>query len=191
MRCQRRVAPRQRLTPAGASYSAAAFTAARGGVWLLAGNGALSEARLASGNVTQVATLDTAASALIWSPSGATAAVTLGNRLALWSDTTGLTTLAQGVTASVAPAWASDGASIAVAQGQNVVTYRLSNSAATQVAGLTGAAHPLALAWAGDGHNIAIAESEGMLLAPSNGAGPTLLTAHLADDAALSWSVAR
>jgi predicted ATPase with chaperone activity len=47
------------------------------------------------------------------------------------------------------------------------------------------------LAWASDGRNIAIAESRGLLLAPSNGAGSTLLTSRLADGDALSWSVAR
>jgi hypothetical protein len=178
-----------RLTAAGASYSAAAFSSARGGEWLLADAGTLSEARLVSGGAAQVATLGTTASAIAWSPNGATAAVTLGDRLALWSDATGLTTLAQGATSQIA--WSPDGTALAVTQGQNVVIYRIADDAATLVERLTNGSTVVALAWAADARNLAIAESHGMALAPSDGAGATLLTSLQAEGGALSWSVAR
>ncbi|HEY7849290.1 MAG TPA: WD40 repeat domain-containing protein, partial [Ktedonobacterales bacterium] len=178
-----------RLTAAGASYSAAAFTSARGGEWLLAGADTLSEARLASGGAAQVATPGTTASAIAWSPNGATAAVTFGDRLALWSDASGLTTLAQGAASQIA--WSPDGTALAATQGQNVIIYRIADDAATLVERLTNGSAVVALAWAADARNLAIAESHGMALAPSDGAGATLLTSLQADNGALSWSVAR
>ncbi len=179
-----------RLSAAGATYSAAAFTPAHGGVWLLAGNGALSEARLAGG-VTQVATLTTAASDIAWAPNGTTAALLLGgDRLALWNAVSGLTTLASGVATQPASAWSPDSSALAVAQGQRVSVYHVGDGSATQVAQLAGDATPLALAWAADGRNIAIAESHGTLLAASDGQSQALLTSHLAEGAELSWSVA-
>jgi len=178
-----------RLTATDASYSAAAFTAAHGGEWLLAGGGTLSEARLAGGGVMQVATLGTAASAIVWSPNGASAAISLSDRLALWRDGAGLTTLAQGATSL--PTWSPDNSALAVAEGQSVRVYRIGADIATQVERLTNSGSMLALAWAADARNIAIAESQGMLLAPSDGAGATLLTSRQADGGMLSWSVAR
>ncbi|HZC05529.1 MAG TPA: zf-HC2 domain-containing protein, partial [Ktedonobacterales bacterium] len=119
------------LTASGASYSAAAFTPTHGGVWLLASADTLSEARLASGGVTRVATTSATVNGIVWSPNGVTAAITVGNHLDLWSASAGLTTLAQGATSQ--PVWSPSGASIAVAQGQNVVVYHVSNDATTQV----------------------------------------------------------
>lgn len=180
-----------RLTAAGARYSAAAFTPARGGVWLLAGAGTLSEARLAgSGGVAQVATLPASVSALSWAPNGARAALLLGNQLALWSDAGGLAPLAGGVSATPAPVWSADSAALAVVQGQNVSVYQVSGGGATQVAQLSGDATPLALAWATDGRAIAVAETQGTLLVTTDGARQTLLTSHPAVDGALSWSLA-
>lgn len=178
-----------RLSAAGVTYDVAAFTPAHGGVWLLAGEGALSEARL-SGGMTRVAALPAAASDITWSPNGATAALMLGDRLALWSATNGLTTLASGVSAQPTPAWSPDSSALAVAQGQRVSVYHISDGSATQVAQLSGDAAPLALVWAADGRNIAIAESHGTLLVASDGESQALLTSHLAQNAALSWSVA-
>jgi hypothetical protein len=181
----------KRLTPGGASYSVVSFTPARGGVWLLAGNGKLSQARLTTGaGATQVASLSANANAIIWSPNGATAALLLGNQLTLWSTSNNLTPLVGGVTTSPAPAWSTDSASLAVLQGQNVIVYQASSGAATQVAQLSGAASPLALAWATDGRTLALAETQGTLLVASNGARQTLLTSHPAADGVVGWSLA-
>ncbi len=181
----------KRLTPSGASYSAAAFTSARGGVWLLAGNGALSQARLtSSAGATQVATLSAKADAIIWSPNGATAVLLLGNQLSLWSASNSLTPFVGGVTVSPAPVWSADSASLAVIQGQNVSVYQASSGAAIQVAQLSGAASPLALAWATDGRTLAIAETQGTLLVSSNGTRQTLLTSHLVAGGVVGWSLA-
>ncbi|MDE3229416.1 MAG: zf-HC2 domain-containing protein [Chloroflexota bacterium] len=180
-----------RLTAAGARYSAAAFTAARGGVWLLADANTLSEARLAAGGgVAQVASLPARVSALSWSPNGARAALLLGGQLALWSDAGGLAPLAGGVSATPAPVWSADSAALAVVQGQNVSVYQVAGGGATQVAQLSGDATPLALAWATDGRAIALAETQGTLLVTTDGARQTLLTSHPAADGAMSWSLA-
>ena len=179
------------LTPAGANYRAAAFTPARGGVWLLASNGKLSQARLTTGaGATQVASLPANADAIIWSPNGATAALLLGNQLSLWSAANSLTPLVGGVTTAPAPVWSADSASLAVIQGQNVNVYQVSSGATTQVAQLSGDASPLALTWATDGRTLAIAETQGTLLVASNGTRQTLLTSHPAAGGIVGWSLA-
>ncbi|HEX8995552.1 MAG TPA: zf-HC2 domain-containing protein [Ktedonobacterales bacterium] len=177
-----------RLTPTSASYSAAAFTSARGGVWLLAERGALVEARLATGGISQGGALSATATHIVWSPDGTRAAVVFGDQIALWSDADGLAPLATGVVAHPSLAWSSDGASLAVAQGQTMTIYRASDSVATLVERLTGGASPIALAWAADRQAIVLAESQGMLLVSSDGASQTLLTSRLPDDSALRWS---
>jgi hypothetical protein len=177
------------LTATGARYAAADFTSTHGGAWLLASDGALSEARLASGGATWVANTGATASHIAWSPNGATAALIIGDRLVIWSGASGQTTLAQGVTSQ--PVWSPSGAQLAVTEGQNVMIYRVSNEAATQVERLSGGDSVLALAWATDERNLAILESRGMLLVTTDGVSQTLLTSHQADGAALSWSVAR
>lgn len=178
------------LTATGASYSAASFTPAQGGVWLLAGNGALAEARLAGGGATQVASLPATASRIIWAPNGKVAALLLGNRLALWSGATGMTALASGVSTQPAPVWSADSSTLVAAQDQTVSAYRVGGGSSIEVAQLSGDASPLALAWSADGRAIAIAESHGTLLVTSDGARQTLLTSHLADDGDVSWSIA-
>lgn len=175
----------------GANHDAAAFTSAFGGVWLLAGNGALSEARPSDGSVTQVAPLDGAVSRIDWSPNGATASVLIGDRLFLWNASAGLTPLASNVTTQVAPAWSSDSGALVVAQGQTLTLYPVSGGAGTQIARLSNGETPMALAWAADGRTIAVAEAEGTLLVSTDGAHQTLLTSHAADSAALAWSIAR
>jgi WD40 repeat protein len=177
------------LTATGARYEAADFTSAHGGAWLLASNGALSEARLASGGVNWVANTGATASHIAWSPKGATAALIIGGKLVIWSGGSGQATLAQGVTGQ--PIWSPSGAQLAVTEGQNVMIYRISNAAATQVERLSGADSVLALAWATDERNLAILESHGMLLVTTDGVSQTLLTSRQADGDALSWSVAR
>lgn len=176
------------LTATGARYAAAGFTSAHGGAWLLASDGALSEARLAGG-VNWVANTGATADHIVWSPSGAAAALTIGGRLAIWSGGSGLTTLAQGATSQ--PVWSPSGALIAVTEGQNVMIYRLSNEAATQVERLSSGVNALTLTWAIDERNLAILESRGMLLVTTDGVSQTLLTSRQADGAALNWSVAR
>lgn len=176
---------------AGATYDTAAFTAAHGGVWLLAGNGALSEAQTSDGSVTQVASLDSTVSHIDWSPNGATASVLMGARLFLWNASAGLTPLASNVSTQVAPAWSSDSGALVVAQGQTLTLYPVSGGAGTLIARLTSEATPIALAWATDGRTIAVAEAQGTILVSSDGAHQTLLTSHAADGATLLWSVAR
>lgn len=181
----------QRLTPAGASYDAADYTTARGGVWLLAGNGALTELRTLTGDVSQVASLYTSASTIVWSPDGATATVQTGDQLALWSEATGLNPLTTGVSATTAPVWSPDGSALVVTKAQRVMVYRPGDGSSAQVAQLSAASGPIALAWAADGRNLAVAELQGTLLVATNGARQTLLTSHLAEGAALGWSIAR
>lgn len=180
-----------RLTASGVSYTAAAFTAAHGGAWLLAGHGALTVARLANDGLAQVATLSATVTSVVWSPDGAQAALLIGDRIALWSSESGLTTLASGLVAQPTLAWSADSAALAVAQGQTLTVYRVSDSATTLITRLANGANPIALAWAADGRALAFAESQGMLLLSSDGANQTLLTSRLPDDGALRWSVAR
>lgn len=177
------------LTATGARYSVAGFTSAHGGAWLLASDGALSEARLAGGGVNWVANTGSTPDRIVWSPSGGAAALTIGDRLVIWSSGSGLTTLAHGVTGQAV--WSPSGALVAVTEGQNVMIYRLGDEAATQVERLSSGANTLALAWATDERNLAILESRGMLLVTTDGISQTLLTSHQAAGAALSWSVAR
>jgi len=177
------------LTSNGASYSAAAFTPAQGGAWLIAGDGALMELRLTGGGATQVAALPTTVSHITWAPNGKVTALQLGDQLALWNSATGLTTIASGVAAQPAPVWSADSSALVVARSQSVSVYHV-NGSSIEVAQLTGDASPLALAWSADGRAIAIAETHGTLLATSDGARQTLLTSHQADNGVVNWSIA-
>lgn len=177
------------LTTPGASYSAADFTPAQGGIWLLAQNDTLSEARLSASGVSQVATLGATISGVSWSPTGAVAAVSQGDQFTFWSAANGLGARISGVAGISVLAWSPDSAALAVAQGQQVTVYRVSDGASTLVAQLPDSAS--ALDWSADARSIAIAESHGVLLVARNGQSQTLLTSHPVSGSALSWSFAR
>ncbi len=176
-----------RLTPASATYSAAAFNSTDG-AWLLASGNTLSEVGIAGGGLKQVAALSAPITNVVWSPRGTMAAITSGSHLDLWSANLGVTLLAQGVTSE--PVWSPRGASVAVALGHIIMTYQVSNEAATQVAQLASGTDLVTLAWAADERNIAIAESHGLMLVTADGSSQTLLTSLQADGGALNWSVA-
>lgn len=185
------------LTPAGARYSTAAFSAAHGGAWLLADGALLSEAPLdgasAGPQVAQVAQATDAIHSIAWSPDGGSAALVAGDTLSLWQAADGLRPLASGVAATPAPVWSPDGASVAVTQGRNVIVVEAPGAqgqAAQVVATLPTTQGSVTLAWSPDGRMLAIAEAQGTLLVSRDGLSQTLVTSRAAQDGALAWSLA-
>lgn len=175
------------LTPNGATYSAAAFTPAHGGEWLLGQSGALLRLRLAGGAPVAVASTAGPVSQIVWSPDGARAVAQATNQLLLWSASGGTATLGAAGGARPAPTWAPDSAQVAVATGQGIEVFSVNGAPVShQVAPTTGSV--TALAWAPSGHDLAVADSGGVrLVSLANGQAAILTTQPVAT---LLWSVA-
>jgi Putative zinc-finger len=181
--------PAQRLTPAGATYSAADYTAARSvGVWLVASGKDLAEVVATTPGLTPLASANDAITGIAWSPSGNVAAVATAGQLAVWAPGRGLTPVEKAQTGAVA--WSADGQALAyaLADGAKVVKISAGTLAAPTV--ISDAAKITALAWAPDGRSVALVSGSGVVIATTDGATQKQVDDTRASEARLSWSIA-
>jgi hypothetical protein len=177
----------RQLTPSGARSSAAAYTGANGGQWLLGDGDTLALLALSADGPTTVAQLDAPATRIVWSPAGASAAVAHGGALSVWSAP-GLMQVDTGVV-TITPVWSASGESLLYATDGGVRLARVTGGhvAITPVLQAMGVN---AVSWAPDGHGLAVVTSAGVVLIAPDGTHAKLVDRHAPDGAALVWSVA-
>ncbi len=178
----------RQLTPSGAHYTAAAYSADRG-AWLLGDRNSLTLLSVADGRRTTVAVLDAPASGIIWSSSGM-AAVLHGSSLSLWSASAGLIAVDTSV-GNVAPIWSADGQHLMllyVTTGGVQLAHITSSHVATTT--VLQAGDVSALGVAPDGHSIAVVTSAGVVLIAPDGTHAKLVDPHTPDGGVLEWSMA-
>ena len=182
----------QRLTPVGASFTAADYTALRnGGTWLLGDGTALYAVSAHFPGVAQLTTVTGGVRAVSWAPSGTAAAfVSNAGDLRLWVPGAGFSKVAGGVVAQAGLAWAPDGSAFAFVAGGQVTIVRLSGGAVGAPIAVSGTTGATAFAWAPDGQRLAVATPTGVILVNADGTAPTVVDTHSADGA-MVWSVAR
>jgi Tol biopolymer transport system component len=181
----------QRLTPAGASFTAADYTPNRnGGLWLLGDGKTLYTVSARYPGVAQLATVAGGVRAVSWAPDGSAAAfINAAGELRIWVRSS-FQQVATGVAAQPGLTWSLDGSALAFVAGAQPSIVRLSAGgygAATAVSGVSGAT---ALAWAPDGQRLALATPAGVALVSPDGTSVIQVDAHPADGG-LIWSVAR
>jgi dipeptidyl aminopeptidase/acylaminoacyl peptidase len=178
-----------RLTPAGASYDAAAFApTSRGGLWLAAKGAKLSTVSAASGAVQQVATAHDPIARIAWSPDGSRAAVTGAHFVAVWSANRGLVTVAQGAVRADLVAWSADGKSLAYVVGDAVTSMGAGDNSHVVLAHLTDV---VSLRWSPDGQRLAVATQTAVFLVTRDGASQATVDAHTAADGSLLWTAVK
>jgi WD40 repeat protein len=176
------------LTPAGAHYTAGTYTGANsGGAWLLGDRNSLTLLALGDGSRSTAAVLDAPVSRIVWSSQGV-AAVTIGQRLSLWSAPTGLVPVSTGASGS-APAWSADGHSLVYATSGGAQLAQMSGTQVTSTMVLQ-AADVSALGWAPDDNSVAVATSAGVVLIGPDGSHAKLVDHNGPDGGNLSWSIA-
>ncbi len=178
-----------RLTPAGATYDAADFAAARNGLWLVASGTKLSTVSATSGALHQVATTSSSTTQIAWSPSGDAAAVTGANYVAIWSAGHGLITVAQGNVPPDLVAWSADGKSLAYVVGDAVTLVAANATSQQGQTVLAHAANVTSLRWSPDGKHLAIATQSAVLLVARDGGSLATVDTHASSANALLWTV--
>ncbi|HEX6799066.1 MAG TPA: zf-HC2 domain-containing protein [Ktedonobacterales bacterium] len=165
----------QRLTPAGATYVQAQFTAARGdGAWVLVTDGSSATLQaIAADSGATITTTSVPASVTIglWSPDGSSVAyVTASGDLALWAPGNAPVVVLHGATGF--PAWSPDGAHLAVPTSGGVVSVAISSGSSsgspTHLSGSSAQA-PVAAFWAPDGHAVVIVSPSSLVIVASDG----------------------
>lgn len=154
-----------RLTPAGARYSAADFTAAGGNLWMVSTDGTLATLPVnVTGRGSATTAIGTTVTHIAWSPSGAAAAyVTANGQLGFWIP--GATPVSIATQIVGTPVWSPDSARLAMQVSDGVVSLRISDGSAqalTRLASVTGA---VALSWSPDSQALAVGSSSGVLIA--------------------------
>ena len=175
-----------RLSPAGAHYTAAAYTQAHSGAWLVADGNALT-LLTANGTRTVVATLDVPASHIVWSATGV-AAVTHGAALALWTSGAGLIAVDTGLS-GISPVWSGDGASLLYAKTDSVQIAHVTNGKVDTTMVLQ-AVDVNALGIAPDSQSVALATSGWVVVTTPDGLHVKVVDHHAPQDGHLAWSVA-
>jgi Tol biopolymer transport system component len=182
--------PAQRLTPLGATYSAADYTSARSaGVWLVASGKELSEVIATTPGLTPVSSASDSVTAITWSPSGAMAAVTTAGQLAIWAPGRGLTTVENAQPGTVA--WSADGRALAYALADSAKVVKISGTNVSAPTVISDATKIAALAWAPDGKSVALASEGGVMIATIDGGSQKQVDDARASEARLNWSIAR
>jgi WD40 repeat protein len=183
-------APAQRLTPIGASYTAADYTPARSvGVWLVASGKDLAEVVATTPEVLPVTTASGAITGITWSPTGNAAAVATAEQLAIWIPGRGLTTVETGQTGAIT--WSADGKAVAYTISDGAKVAQVSASAVATPTVISDVARITALAWAPDGKSLALATESGVVIATTDGLSSKQVDDTRASEARLSWSIAR
>jgi putative zinc finger protein len=181
--------PAQRLTPAGAAYSAADYTPARSvGVWLVASGKDLSEVVATTPGLTPVTSASDAVTAISWAPSGNAAAVATAGQLGIWSPGRGLTPVENGQTGVVA--WSADGQALAYAIGDSAKMTKISGGNVAAPRLISDAPKITTIAWAPDGKSVALATESGVIVVTSDGATQKQVDDARFGDGRLSWSIA-
>jgi anti-sigma factor RsiW len=179
-----------RLITGGQTFTAAAFSPAAGGLWLLSDGSATYVVAPLSGTLASLAGLPGAAS-ITWSPDGALAAlVSPAGDLHVWARTGHIAAVASGVSVGVSPAWSPDGGALAfVSGGQLVVAHLIAGASisVTQVPALTAVT---ALAWSPDGTTFAAGGDAGLTRGLADGTALAQVDAH-ALRSPVVWSLAR
>lgn len=180
-----------RLTPVGARFSAASYTARGGGAWAVANADGSALDLLSATTGSDVTTpIGGAISALVWAPAGDVAAyVTSSGTLGLWTPGSAPVTLATGTHG--APVWSADGQRLAALLPQSVMVVHVSSGTAAQVARVGGEAGATSLAWAPDAHNLAIGGPGGVTLVAADGSQQRSVDGQPTGSAALAWTVAK
>lgn len=181
----------QRLTPAGATYAQALFTAARGGAWLLVTTSSSSTLQVIaadSGATLGSIGVPATVSIGVWSPDGSSVAyLTAAGDLARWSLGNPPAVVLHGATGF--PAWSPDGAHLAVPTSGGVVSVAVSGGSLTPL--LTGASAqgPVSALWAADGRAVVVVSPSGLTIVASNGTQSRVVEPGLVSSP-LEWSVA-
>ncbi|HEV2235737.1 MAG TPA: hypothetical protein VGR57_03665, partial [Ktedonobacterales bacterium] len=179
------------LTASGQRFTAAAFSAAQGGLWLLGDTGATYTLAPLAGTLAPVAGLPGGAAAIAWSSDGALAAV-LGatGDLRVWARGGHGALVASGVSAGVPLAWSPDGSALAFVSGGQLALAHLSagtSGSTTLVATLTAVT---SIAWSPDGTTFAAGGDDGVTRGLADGTGLTPVDTH-APRGPVVWSLAR
>jgi hypothetical protein len=168
----------QRLVPAGAVFTAAAYTPARAnGTWLLGDSHALYAASALYPGRAQLLEVPVGVAAVSWSPDGMAAAILGGDgSLRVWIKAQ-FPAVASAVAALPSFVWAPDGSALAFVANGHVTLVGVSTTnnqvgAPAVVPGLIGAT---ALAWAPDGQFLAIAAGGQLVLVSPNGIATAVL----------------
>jgi sugar lactone lactonase YvrE len=182
----------QRLTPAGATFTAADFSAAHsGGTWLLGDGTALFAVGANVSGLAQLTAVAGGVRAISWAPYGMAAAIlSSAGDLQLWVPGTGFSKLASGLLAPAGLAWAPDGSALAFVAGGQASIVQVSGGGASTPIGVGNTTGATALAWAPDGQRLAVATPAGVVLVNADGTAPTVVDTH-SIAGSLTWSVAR
>jgi hypothetical protein len=175
----------------GQGFTAAAFSAAQGGLWLLSDTGATYTLAPLAGTLAPIAGMPGGAAAIVWSPDGAQAAV-LGaaGDLRAWARGGRGALLASGVSAGVPLAWAPDGGALAfVSNGQLTLAHLAAGTPGSMslVASLTAVT---SIAWSPDGTTFAAGGDDGVTRGQADGSSLTHVDAH-PPRGPVVWSLAR
>lgn len=179
-----------RLTPNGASYTAADVSA--DGVWLVANGATISEIAGSANSPHAVATLAHPVARVAWSPSGRIAAVVSDGALSLLvpGKSSRLVTVARGLTAQSLVAWSPDGDALAWQSDEGVVSAPISLDAAGGAKVIAPRITATSLAWAPDGQSLALQTSAGVSLASPTGASARAADSQAANNGRFAWSLA-
>jgi hypothetical protein len=181
--------PAQRLTTAGATYSAADYTAARSvGVWLVASDKNLAEVVATTPGATTITAASGPITTITWSPAGNAAAVATVGQLALWAPGRGLTAVESAQTGVVA--WSADGQSLAYTIGDGAKVVKVTGGTVVTPTAISNTPMIAALAWAPDGKSVALVTGSGVVIASTDGATQKQVDDTTASEARLSWSIA-
>jgi dipeptidyl aminopeptidase/acylaminoacyl peptidase len=182
----------QRLTPVGASFTAADYSAlSNSGTWLLGDGTALYAVSAHFPGVAQLVMVTGGVRAVSWAPNGTAAAfVSNAGDLWLWLPGAGFSKVTGGVVTQPGLAWAPDGSALAFVAGGQATIVRLSGDTLGASIALSGATGATAFAWAPDGQRLAVAAPTSVILVNADGTAPTAADTHSADGVVV-WSVAR
>jgi WD40 repeat protein len=183
------------LTAGGQNFTAAAFTATAGGLWLLSDGSATYQLAPLSGTLAPVAGLPGGAATIAWSPDGALAVVvSTSGDLRVWARGEHSTLVTSGVSLGVPLAWSPDGSALGfVSQGQLALAHLAAGSSAgvsasvTVVSSLTSVT---SIAWSPDGTAFAAGGDDGVTRGLADGTALARVDTHAARGAVV-WSVAR
>lgn len=179
--------PARRLTPAGARYTAAAYSQTGG--WLLAAGRDLYQVQAADGQLTSAAKASGDVTRIVWSPLGTVAAVEGSGQLDLWSAS-GLSAVANSVVEGAPLAWSATGRSLAyVTASGDVVSAEVRQGKARGLVVLARASRVAGLVWSASGQVLAIESGAGIALVSAPDARVITSDARAASGA-IQWSVA-
>jgi hypothetical protein len=184
----------QPLTAAGQSFTAAAFTASSGGLWLLDDGNVTYQLAPLSGTLAPVAGLPGGAAAIAWSPDGALAAmVSAAGDLRVWARGGHSALLASGVSLGVPLVWSPDGSGLGFVSRGQLALARVAAGSSADVTGSVTLVSALSavtsIAWSPDGTAFAAGGDDGVTRGQRDGTALARVDTHAARGAVV-WTMA-